>query len=163
MRVDDCLQFGELRSRRATLEIDNAAYIREAGADAILNRVKSAQIERCFKLDGDAIEWDAERGRMNPVGDFLACSQRCQDELDRVRPRVRSAEARRFINGHGKLSDFRFASQSLDLARVGGNGCDGTVRVVAQIGLGRNDNVLKRHGYSLGELEQSGWSSRLIV
>src|SRR5580658_4896245 len=155
MRVDDFLQFGEVRSRRATLEIDNAADIGEAGTDAILYRVKSAQIERCFKLDGDAIERDAERGRMNPVGDFLACSERCQDELDRVRPCVRSAEARRFINGQGKLSDFRFALQSLDLVRVGRNGCDRTGRVLAQMGLGRNDNVLKRHGYSLRKLEQS--------
>lgn len=107
MRVDDFLQFGEVGSGRAAFEIDDAADIVEAGADAFLYREKAAQIERPFELDGDAIERDAERGGISPRGDFLACSERCQDELDRIRTRVRSAEARRFVDGHGELSDFR--------------------------------------------------------
>jgi hypothetical protein len=163
MRVDDFLQFGEVGSGRAAFEIDGAADIVEAGADAFLYREKAAQIERPFELDGDAIKRDAERGGISPIGDFLACSERCQHELDRIRTRVRSAEARRFVDGHGELSDFRFASQFLDLARVGGKGRDRMVGVGTQIGLGRNDNIFKSHSYSLRELEQPDWSSRLIV
>jgi hypothetical protein len=37
------------------------------------------------------------------------------------------------------------------------------VGVGTQIGLGRNDNIFKSHSYSLRELEQPDWSSRLIV
>jgi hypothetical protein len=37
------------------------------------------------------------------------------------------------------------------------------VGVGAQIGLGRNDNISKSHGYSLCEPEQPDWSSRLMV
>ena len=89
MRVDHFLQLGEFGGSCAAFQLDHAADLVEAGANAVFHGEEAAQVERAFQFDGDALERDAERGGVRPVRDFLTRAERRQYELDGIWTRVR--------------------------------------------------------------------------
>ena len=89
MRVDHFLQFGEIGGWRAAFQLDDAADLVEAGANAVFHGEEAAQVERAFQFDGDALERDAKRGGVSPVSNFLAGAKRRQYQLDGIGSRVR--------------------------------------------------------------------------
>ena len=88
--------------------------------------------QHVFDPDRYIVEWNLQRFGECAVRDFLARGERAEDELDRVGASVGAAEALRFVDCQGKLTDLGFALQSLDLPRIGREFRNRAVRIGAQ-------------------------------
>jgi hypothetical protein len=76
------------------------------------------QVENAIEFDRDAFQRNAKGRRVATVRDFLACSQRGQDQLHRVRASVGAAETRWLIDRQRELANPSLAPEVLHLPRI---------------------------------------------
>ena len=114
VRVNHLFELRQFLLARRALQRHDSLHPRETRTHALVDGKKSPQV--AVELDR-TLSSDAERCCVSAVCNLLACRQRRQDQLHRIRTGVRAAKRGRLVDRQRELANFGLAAEVLDLLK----------------------------------------------
>ena len=108
-RVHQALQ-GLVVGRGVQLHVHADAF--EAGTHAVVDGEETTKVDIALHRHRHPLEWNPERGREGAIGDFLAGAERGEDEFDRRRARIATADAVGFVDGQRMVAQADFGAKA---------------------------------------------------